>query len=362
LDSEKIRFKIDLSIDLSISESAMSQNSKETKILLLTLAIVLAILGVGYFFVTRSGSIPFITGGEKTSENTDNSAKDSPNQTLTQYPETFAQVQNVPKGLFSHGGSTTWAPIRSEVDPAIQIVWPQFQLRYTDPIREAPSTGTGIAMLLNNELAFAVSSRPISKNEYETAEKRGFKIKEIAVGIDGIAIAVHPSLDIPGLTIQQHDDIYAGKITNWKEVGGPDLRIQPYGKIGRDNPNYAILTGTTTEAIRNVATDPGGIYWSSATLLVPQCTVKTIPIGKTADKLVAPYKEPFIPLSQCPNRRNEVNMEVFRSGEYIWSRHLFVVVKENGQLDQFAGEAYANLILTDQGQKLMRKAGFVTLR
>jgi phosphate transport system substrate-binding protein len=340
----------------------MSSQQKETKILLLTLAITLSLIGIGFVLITQRPGMQD-TQSNNSSENSDNSPEvNNNNQSIIEYPETFAQVANVPKGLFNHGGSTTWAPIRSAADPAIQIVWPQFQLRYTDPTREAPSSGRGIAMLLKNELAFALSSRPISKNEYETAEKRGFQIKEIPVGIDGIAIAVHPSLEIPGITIQQFDEIYAGKITNWMEVGGPDLTIQPYGKIGRDNPEYAIVTGTTTEAIRNVANDPGGIYWSSANLLVSQCTVKTLPLARTSNQFVPPYQEPFVPLSQCPNKRNQVNLQAFRSGEYPWSRRLFVVVKENGQLDQTAGETYANLLLTDQGQALIREAGFVSIR
>ena len=344
----------------------MSSQKKETKILILTLLITLASIGLGFILLNRTGAIQFSTGEEQPSQNPNNLPEDSANNLANsipiEYPETFAQVQNVPQGLFSHGGSTTWAPIRSEADNAIQIVWPKFQLRYTDPLREAPSSGRGIEMLLKNELAFALSSRPISKNEYETAEKRGFKIKAIPVAIDGIAIAVHPSLEIPGITIQQFDEIYAGKITNWIEVGGPDLSIQPYGKIGRDNPEYAIVTGTTTEAVRNLATDPGGIYWASAPLLVPQCMVKTIPLARKSDKFVPPYQEPFVPLSKCPEKRNKVNVETFRTGEYPWSRRLFVVVKENGQLDRSAGETYANLLLTDQGQEMIRKAGFVSLR
>lgn len=39
----------------------------------------------------------------------------------------------------------------------------------------------------------------------------------------------------------------------------------------------------------------------------------------------------------------------------------FVIVKQNGQSDEQAGEAYANLLLTDQGQELIAKAGFVRL-
>jgi phosphate transport system substrate-binding protein len=41
---------------------------------------------------------------------------------------------------------------------------------------------------------------------------------------------------------------------------------------------------------------------------------------------------------------------------------LFVIVKQNGQADQQAGVAYAQLLLTAQGQNLISKAGFVSIR
>jgi phosphate transport system substrate-binding protein len=44
------------------------------------------------------------------------------------------------------------------------------------------------------------------------------------------------------------------------------------------------------------------------------------------------------------------------------TRRLFVIVKQNGQADQQAGEAYANLLLTNQGQDLLTQAGFVRIR
>ncbi|GAX39809.1 periplasmic phosphate-binding protein of phosphate ABC transporter [Tolypothrix sp. NIES-4075] len=44
------------------------------------------------------------------------------------------------------------------------------------------------------------------------------------------------------------------------------------------------------------------------------------------------------------------------------NRRLFVIVKQNGQSDRKAGEAYANLLLTPQGQDLITKAGFVRIR
>jgi phosphate transport system substrate-binding protein len=292
--------------------------------------------------------------------------------------ETFAKVQNVPSGLFSYGGSTTWAPIRKEVDQAIQTVWPGFQLRYTQPTSGSPGSGTGIKMLLNNQLAFAQSSRSIEQQEYQQASQRGFTLKEIPVAIDGIAIAVNPNLNIPGLTITQLKDIYIGSLKNWNQVGGPDLPITPYSRRKEEGGTIEffvenVLEGgefganvefipTTTQALQKLAGNPGGIYYASAPEVVPQCGVKSVPIGRQANQLVPPYKEPFVPLSQCPTQRNQLNAEAFKSGQYPITRRLFVIVKQNGQDDQQAGEVYAKLLLTTQGQEWISKAGFVSIR
>lgn len=283
------------------------------------------------------------------------------NQTDQSNGKNFTQVKNVPNGLFSYGGSTTWATIRRDLDPAIQTVWPQFKLRYTQANQGTPSTGSGIRMLLDNQLSFSHASRPVEDREYEQAKQRGFSLVEVPVAIDGRAIAVHPSLNIPGMTIQQKDDIYAGKITNWNQFGGPNLRIKRYAIQGDPGNNLEIVS-TPTDAIRKVAADPGGIFEASAPLLVSQCQIKTLPIGRNLNQLIPPYKLPFVPLSECPYKRNEVNTEAFLSGEYPLTRRLFVVVKKNNQVDQQAGEAYANLLLTEQGQEMIQKAGFVRIR
>jgi phosphate transport system substrate-binding protein len=328
----------------------MSQKN-ETTVLVLALLITLGLVGAGIWWFTRQSGVSVRSLGSNRT-----------NQSLGATGETFAQVKGVPSGLFSYGGSSTWASIRKEVDPAIQTVWPQFRLRYTDPNGGAPSSGTGVRMLLDNQLDFSQSSIPVEDKEYKEAEQRGFKLKEIPVAIDGIAIAVNPSLNIPGLTVAQFKDIYAGKITNWSQVGGPNLKIKAYGKPERDAGSPVELVSTTTEALRQVAAHPGGIYYTSAPLVVPQCNVKPLPLGRNANELIPPYKEPFVPLSKCPAQRNQVNTEVLQNGQYPMSRRLLVVVKQNGQAAEQAGEAYANLLLTDQGQALIEKSGFVRIR
>jgi phosphate transport system substrate-binding protein len=64
----------------------------------------------------------------------------------------------------------------------------QFVLRYTQTTNEKPGSGTGIKMLIANQLAFSQSSRSIKPEENAQAQQKGFSLKEISVALDGIAI------------------------------------------------------------------------------------------------------------------------------------------------------------------------------
>jgi phosphate transport system substrate-binding protein len=279
---------------------------------------------------------------------------------------------------FNYGGSTTWAPIRKDIDSVLQQTCPNFILRYVQPPTGNPGSGTGIKMLIDNQLAFSQSSRSVKAEENAQAQAKGFSLQEIPVAIDAIVIAVNPKLNISGLTVNQIQGIYTGKITNWQEVGGPNLPITPITRPKEaggtveflienvlDNGSFGqniSYIDTTTEALRKVANNDGAIYYASAPEVVPQCTVKTLPIGRNSQNFIVPYQEPYVPLSQCPNNRNQLNTQVFRNGDYPITRNLFVIVKKNGQIDEQAGTAYANWLLTNQGQQLIEKAGFIRLK
>ena len=284
----------------------------------------------------------------------------------------FADVQNIPTGEFSYGGSTTWVPVRAIVDAAIQSERPEFHLRYVNSVNGPPSSSNGIRMLLDGELSFAQSSRPILDKEYNQAQQRGLRLKQIAVALDGYAIAVHPSLNLPGLTLAQVKSIYTGQIVNWKAVGGPDLKITPYARqeagwfalealSGQPFGKNIEIVPNTTQGLQKLAQTPGGVYYASAALVVPQCRVKALPLLKQPGQWVSPYQEPLVPQSQCPERHNQMNVRAFQRGDYPLTRNLFVIIKQDGQIDQQAGEAYADFLLTAQGQELISKAGFVKI-
>ena len=351
-------------------------SKNETPVLIASLLITAGLLGGGYWWFSRNGAVDLNSipgsGDRSSPANTPSSPATSRNS-----GDRFTDVQAVPSGLFNYGGSTSWAPIRGSIDPVIQQAFPGFQLRYIDPIGSPPGSGAGIDMLLNNQLSLSQSSRPLNPDERQRAEGQGYVLTEIPVALEGIAIAINPDLAVTGVTLEQLRNIYLGTLTNWNQLGGPDLPIVPVSRPlaggtvtffvntvlgGQAMPGTVSIANNTTEALRFVNSNPGSIYYASVPEVVGQCTIKPIAVGRQPDQLVSPYIEPYVPPEDCPAQRNQINREALRSGDYPLTRRLFVVVREDGQLDQQAGEAYANLLLTQQGQALLQEAGFVPVR
>jgi phosphate transport system substrate-binding protein len=352
----------------------MSQKN-ETAILILAVAMTAALLGGGWWwFSHQSGGIDT---ANKTNPTPDN-ANPPPVSPPPSSGQDFAAVQNVPSGLFSYGGSTSWAPIRLAVDANIQSARPEYKLRYVQPNSGTASSGAGIRSLIDGQLTFAQSSRPLQDSEIASAKLRGLELKQIPVAIDGLAVAVNPGINITGITIEQLKSIYTGKINNWSQVGGPNIPVKPYSRPINEAGTVEIFTqdilggqpfgsnvefvSTTTQALQKLAASPGGIYYASAEEVVPQCLIKPLALGRTPGAFVAPYQDPLIPPQECPSKRNKLNIEAFKSGNYPITRNLFVVVKQNGSIEQQAGNAYANFLLTEQGQNLIAQAGFVKIR
>jgi phosphate transport system substrate-binding protein len=290
---------------------------------------------------------------------------------------TLQELNDVPRGIFNYGGSTTWAPIRKIVNPKITKEYPEFNLRYLASLNATPGSGSGIRMLLEGEIDFSQSSRSIEQEEHILAHQRGFTLKEYPVAVDAIVVAVHPSLQVSGLTIEQLEKIYLGQITNWKEVNGPDLEILPLSRRAKDGGTpeffqHHVLQNqpfgsnikyvySTTDGLRQIGHTPGGIYYASAPEVVPQCTIKSLPIADKKGKFIPPYLPPSVLPENCPKERNRLNIAAIKNATYPLTRYLFVIVKHDGGRAQKGGEAYTKLLLTNQMQKLIEESGFVPI-
>jgi phosphate transport system substrate-binding protein len=126
----------------------------------------------------------------------------------------------VPSTQIDNKGSDTMVNLALAWAEAYQAAHPQVEISVT-----GGGSGTGFAALMNNTVDIANASRAIKPEEVEQAQANGIEPIEHIVARDAIGIVVHPENPVSKLTIQQLSDIYSGKISNWKEVGGADLPI-----------------------------------------------------------------------------------------------------------------------------------------
>jgi phosphate transport system substrate-binding protein len=117
-------------------------------------------------------------------------------------------------------GSTTVLPITQAVVEAYMKANPGVQMSVS-----GGGSGEGIKAIIDKTTDIAMSSRAIKKEEIELAKTRGANPVEHVVGLDALIPIVHPRNKVSNLSIDQLSQIYQGNITNWKEVGGEDLRI-----------------------------------------------------------------------------------------------------------------------------------------
>lgn len=100
----------------------------------------------------------------------------------------------------------------------------------------AHGTGTGFAGLQSGKADLAAASRAAKPKEIELLRSQTDlrdRASEHIVAIDGLAILVHPSNPIDALDKATLAQIFAGEITHWKELGGPDLAITLYARDDR---------------------------------------------------------------------------------------------------------------------------------
>ncbi len=91
-------------------------------------------------------------------------------------------------------------------------------------------SGVGISALINKTTDICQASRDMKPKETQDATANGVKPYRAAIALDGIAVFVNTGNPVKTFTLAQLKGIYTGKITNWKEVGGPDKPIILYGR------------------------------------------------------------------------------------------------------------------------------------
>lgn len=149
----------------------------------------------------------------------------------------------------------------------LALAWAEEYMREHPEVRISVTgggSGTGIASLMNGTADIANASRDMKSEEIRAAKVNGITPVEFVVARDAIAVVVNPSNPVSRLTMQQISDIYTGKITNWRELGGEN---RPIVLLSRESNS-----GTYVYVLENVIRmgDPRSkLLFSPDTLLMP---------------------------------------------------------------------------------------------
>ena len=154
-------------------------------------------------------------------------------------------------------GSGTITNVLEALKPAFEAATPGYKLE----VLSGSSTGSGVTGILEGVLDMAAMAR--APKDEEAAQN----IKYYEMGQVGQAIIAHPSVkDVDSLNTQQINDIFSGKITNWSEVGGPDMKIVLYVRDPDDSSTKglrkAIIGETPFPDIATTLTSQGDMVIS----------------------------------------------------------------------------------------------------
>jgi phosphate transport system substrate-binding protein len=216
-------------------------------------------------------------------------------------------------------------------------------------------SGIGFAALQNNTTDIADASRPIKAAERAACIKAfGKSPREYKVALDGLSVYVHPSNPLKELSIDQLEQIFTGKVKNWKDVGGNDGPITVYSREnssgtyeffkehilkGQDFVSSAQTMAGTAALLQSVSRDPKGIGYGGAAY---GHNAKVLNIKKTSDsEAIQPTEENVV------------------SGKYpIW-RYLYNYLSPEKDKGEIA--AYLNWIRGPEGQKVVKEVGYYPL-
>lgn len=186
---------------------------KSTAVILWTVIVILVILGCAFAFVhfTKLTELPGNVSGD-----------------------------NVISGDVNKSGEMNYEPIFSKdtyprvdaslaIQPLAEAIKENFMSSgdAAEMNTEYLNTHEGFLGVVDGTRDVCFMSYP-SDEELAYAKEKGVELEIIRATNSAFVFIVNVDNPINNLTLQQVKDIYSGKITNWKEVGGEDAEIIPY--------------------------------------------------------------------------------------------------------------------------------------
>ena len=214
----------------------------------------------------------------------------------------------------------------------------------------AEGSTTGISAVTDGTAQIGMSSRRAKPTEMSAATAKGVTLKPTIVAYDGMAVIVNANSPLSKMTLRQVEQVFTGDVTDWSAVGGKPGKISIYTRntasgtysdwkeLAMKRREYAPSSqkmAGNEQIAAEVSKNPNGIGY------VGLAYINTPGIKVVAIDGVLPSKETVL------------------TKKYAYARPTFYYT--NGEP---SGEAakFVEFTLSDAGQKIAEKIGFVPLK
>lgn len=234
----------------------------------------------------------------------------------------------------------------TSVGPVVEILGEDFTAKNEGISVEVQQIGSsaGIKNAIEGTSQIGMASRDLKD------EEKASGLKETQIAIDGIAVITNKNNEVKDLTLEQVKDIYTGKITNWKEVGGKDAPIvvvsREDGSGTRDG--FQENVGFESEELTKDAQISDGSGNIKSIVEGNENSIGYISFGYVDDKVNALTIDGV-----------ELTVENVKDNKYAIARPFLLVNKEDKISEE--GTKFIEFILSEEGQKIVEDKGFISI-
>ncbi len=241
----------------------------------------------------------------------------------------------------------------SSVTPLMEVFSETYMKTNSDVFIEVqgPGSSAGVKAAKNGSADIGMASRNL-----KDAEKEPTLIEEV-IARDGIAVVVHPSNKVKGLTADQISAIYKGEITNWKDVGGAD---KPIVAITRDTASG------TRGAFEDIMSLKKTISGKKVSAISQRAQVANGNGGLKTMVASNPYAIGYISLGTVDGSvhalaidGSDATVENVKAGSYKVARP-FLVLYKKGQ-PSAETQKFLDWMLTDEAQKIVASHHYISV-
>ena len=242
-------------------------------------------------------------------------------------------------------GSTTVLPIMQKMVEAYMAANPSVKITVS-----GGGSGNGIKAIIDGSTTLAMSSREMKDSEIAQAKEKGVTANPVAIAIDAVVPIVNPENPVKNLTREQLRDIFSGKITNWKDVGGQDKQIVV---ISRDTSS-GTYEAWNELVMKDAKVMPGALLQASSGAVLQVVSKNRYAIGYDSYG----YVNKTIKAVDVDGVAG--NPDTAFSGKYPVARKLWIIT--NGKPEGELGRFVAFILDPAKGQKIVAESGAVPVK